>query len=96
MPAEERFHRAMAVGIAMLGAFALAQGFRKHRRRRILALMGAGLACIFFGAFYGDRLPSHATEISVTLPGIILMITSHRMNYTFCKNCSHCTREIAD
>jgi uncharacterized membrane protein YfcA len=96
MPAEERFHRGMAVGIAMLGAVALAQGFRKHGRRRILVLMGAGLACIFFGAFYGDRLPSHATEVGVTLLGSILMITSHRMNHTFCKDCSHCTREDAD
>ncbi|HTD97419.1 MAG TPA: MerC domain-containing protein [Edaphobacter sp.] len=96
MPAEERFHRGMAVGIAALGAIALIQGFRTHGRRRVLLLMGAGLLCIFFGAFYGDRLPSHVAEVCVTLLGSILMISAHRMNHTFCKDCRCCTETAAD
>jgi peptidoglycan/LPS O-acetylase OafA/YrhL len=91
MPGEERFHRGMAVGIAALGAIALIKGFRTHGRKRILALMAAGLACIFLGAFYGDRLPSHGYEVFVTLIGSALMITAHRMNHTFCQDCRRCT-----
>lgn len=56
LPSEERFHRLFAVLIAAIGAFAIVGGYRRHRRRRALALMGAGLAFIFAGAYWGDRL----------------------------------------
>jgi hypothetical protein len=92
LPTEEKTHRLLAVGVAALGGIALVQGFRTHGRRRILVLMAAGLAFIFFGAFYGDRLPSHAYEVLVTLTGSTLMITAHRMNHTFCKDCHSCTK----
>jgi uncharacterized membrane protein YfcA len=92
LPTEEKTHRFLAVGVAALGGIALVQGFRTHGRRRILVLMALGLACIFFGAFYGDRLPSHAYEVLVTMAGSSLMITAHRMNHTFCKDCRSCTR----
>jgi hypothetical protein len=90
IPGEEKTHRTLAVGIAALGAIALAKGFRTHGRRRILGIMATGLAFIFAGAFYGDRLPSHGYEVAVTMTGSILMITAHRMNHTFCKACTRC------
>src|ERR1700749_3805649 len=60
LPSEERVHRTLALLIAMGGAIALLRGFRLHRRARVICLMGGGLACIFFAAFRGDHLPSHA------------------------------------
>jgi peptidoglycan/LPS O-acetylase OafA/YrhL len=90
LPGEEKTHRTLAVGIAMLGAIALVTGFRRHRRRRILGLMGLGLAFIFAGAFYGDRLPEHGYEVAVTMTGSVLMILAHRMNHTFCRECTRC------
>jgi hypothetical protein len=45
--------------------------------------MAGGLACIFFAAFQGDRLPSHSAEVGVTLLGSLLMISAHRLNHTF-------------
>lgn len=87
IPGEERTHRALAVGIAALGAFALVQGFRTHRRKRILGLMALGLGFIFAGAFFGAQLPSHKYEVGVTMTGSVLMICAHRMNHTFCKDC---------
>ena len=91
LPSEEGVHRGLAVCVALLGAVALLRGFRTHRRVRILCLMAAGLACIFFTAYAGDRLPSHAAEVSVTLLGSAFMITAHRLNHTFCKSCA-CSR----
>jgi MerC mercury resistance protein len=91
IPGEEKTHRALAVGVAALGAIALVKGFRTHGRRRILGLMALGLGFIFAGAFYGDRLPSHGYEVMVTMTGSALMIWAHRMNHTFCSDCRRCT-----
>jgi MerC mercury resistance protein len=91
IPGEERTHRALAVGVAALGALALVKGFRTHGRRRILGLMALGLGFIFAGAFFGGRLPSHGYEVAVTMTGSVLMICAHRMNHTFCRECRRCT-----
>ena len=87
LPSEERVHRSLAVALAVVGAMALLQGFRKHRRRRVCALMATGLGCIFFGAFYGRLLPSHWLELSVTLLGSAQLIAAHWLNHTFCREC---------
>jgi|ERR1700691_329433 hypothetical protein len=92
LPSEEGTHRALAVAIAALGAIALVKGYRKHRSSRVLWLMLAGLGIIFGGAWWGDRLPSHTTEILVTLIGSGFMIAAHRTNHTFCRDCS-CSRK---
>jgi uncharacterized membrane protein YfcA len=92
LPSEERFHRVLAVMVAAIGCFAIVSGYRKHRRRRVLFLMSTGLSFIFAGAYLGDRLPSHIAEIAVTLTGSSLMITSHLINHTFCKNCQRCNK----
>jgi len=88
LPSEEKIHRSLAVGIAVIGGIALLYGYRRHRRSRILLLMGSGLGLIFAGAWWGDRLPSHWVEVSVTTLGSILMIFSHRLNHTFCRHCT--------
>lgn len=91
LPGEERTHRTLATLIAFIGAVAIVHGFRIHGRLRILFLMAAGLACIFAGAYLGDRLPSHNVEVMITLLGSCLMIASHRLNHTFCRRCTRCT-----
>jgi hypothetical protein len=90
LPSEERIHRLLAVFIALVGAIALVRCFQRHRRRRVIFLMAGGLACIFLAAFQGDRLHSHVAEIGVTFLGSLLMISAHRLNHTFCKDCA-CT-----
>jgi hypothetical protein len=88
LPSEERTHRTLAVAIAALGAIALVRGYRNHRSSRVLLLMLVGLAFIFGGAWWGDRLPSHAVEVLVTLTGGGFMIAAHKLNHTFCRDCS--------
>ena len=93
LPSEERFHRALAMLVAAIGCFAIINGYRKHRRLRVLLLMSTGLSFIFAGAYLGDRLPSHIAEIAVTMTGSSLMITAHLINHTFCKNCQRCDNQ---
>ena len=87
LPAEERVHRSLAVLVAVFGTIALIIGFRRHRRARILFLMIGGLGCIAGSAWFGDKLPSHACEVAITMVGSGLMISAHRLNHTFCKSC---------
>jgi len=89
LPGEERTHRVLAMLVAM-GAIALVRGFRVHGRWSILAMMAMGLGFIFFGAWFGEDLPSHGWEIAVTLAGSGLMIVAHRKNHTFCRDCRRC------
>ena len=88
LPSEEWVHRSLALFIALIGAIALLRGFRTHRRATVIGLMACGLACIFVGAYQGDRLPSHLAEVAVTFLGSALMISAHRLNHTFCKDCA--------
>jgi uncharacterized membrane protein YfcA len=88
LPSEERVHRLLAVIIALLGALALIRGYRNHRRHHVLLLMIAGLGCIFAGAYWGDHLPSHRIEVLITFIGSGFMIAAHRLNHTFCHDCS--------
>jgi hypothetical protein len=88
LPSEERTHRTLAVVIATLGAIALVKGYRRHRSLRVLVLMVVGLAFIFGGAYWGNHLPSHGAEVLVTLVGSGFMIAAHRINHTFCRDCS--------
>jgi uncharacterized membrane protein YfcA len=87
LPSDESTHRCLAIVIALIGAIALVSGYRIHRRKAILYLMLGGLACIACGAFFGDLLPNHWFEVGVTFIGSLLMISSHRLNHTFCADC---------
>src|SRR6266478_5252726 len=55
LPSEEGFHRVLAVMVAAIGCFAIVNGYRRHRRLRVLLLMSTGLLLIFAGAYLGDR-----------------------------------------
>jgi hypothetical protein len=91
LPSEERTHRTLALLIAVLGVLALIRGYRRHRRVRVVLFMGIGLAFIFAGAYWGDRLPSHGMEVVITFVGSCFMIAAHRLNHTFCNDCK-CSR----
>lgn len=87
LPGEESTHRLLSVLVALFGAAALVRGFRVHQHRRVVVMMAGGLGCIAGTAWFGDRLPTHVWEVSITLLGSLLMITAHRLNHTFCQQC---------
>lgn len=95
LPSEERTHRILAVLIALVGTIALLKGYRKHRKIRVPSFMAIGLVCIFSGAWWGDRLPSHIAEVAITLIGSAFMIAAHFANHTFCRGCS-CSRVVQE
>ena len=95
LPSEERTHRGLAVAVAAIGAAALLRGFRLHRRVRVLLRMGTGLAFLCGGAWWGDLLPHHWMEVAITFMGSAFMISAHRLNHTFCRQCV-CTRQMCD
>ena len=87
LPSEERVHRTLAVSIALIGALALVRGFRAHGRVSALWLMAGGLLAICSAAWRGDDLPHHWMEVAITFVGSALMISAHRLNHTFCREC---------
>ena len=87
LPLEERTHRTLAAIVACLGGLAFIQGYRRHRKHRVLFLMAIGLGLILCAAWRRDRPPSHAAEVLVTLTGSCFMIGARRMNHTFCRKC---------
>ncbi len=91
VPSEEHTHRVLAVIVTILGALALALGYRRHRRISVFWFAALGLTFIFSGAFFGDLLPSHGYEVAITLAGSCFMIHAHRLNHTFCRKCKSCT-----
>ena len=90
LPSEERTHRALAIGVTLIGVMALGFGYSRHRRKTSLALAGLGVTLIFLGAFFGNRLPFHWQEVVITLAGSCFMIVAHRLNHTFCNSCKSC------
>ena len=61
----------------------------EERTHRLLAVFVTivGTAAIGFGykRHKRKRVPSHASEVVVTLAGSCCMIFAHRVNHTFCK-----------
>ena len=88
LPGDETVHRVLAIFVACFGAFALVNGYRRHRQRSVLLSLVFGLGCIFAAAWFGDDLPSHIWEVAITFVGSALMVTAHRLNHSFCKACS--------
>jgi len=90
LPSEEHTHRLLAVLVTIIGTAAIGFGYRRHKRKRVLVAAMLGVMLICFGAYFGDRIPSHGIEVGVTLAGSCCMIFAHRMNHTFCRKCKRC------
>jgi hypothetical protein len=90
IPSEEHTHRLLAVFVTIVGTAAIGFGYRRRKRKRVLGAASLGLSLICSGAYFGDLLPSHRSEVAVTLAGSCCMIFAHRVNHTFCKDCKRC------
>lgn len=89
LPGDAWFHRALALGIVLLGAAAFAPGYRVHRRRSLVALVGAGTSLIVAVAWCGETLP-HSVELALSVPGSLMLVTAHLLNRSFCRSCEPC------
>ena len=73
----EAVHGWLALVALPISAFAMRQGFRRHRHYVPMLLGGWGLVLIASGAWGG--LP-HIWEISITIAGALLLAAAHLMN----------------
>jgi hypothetical protein len=89
LPGDAGFHRMLAVGIVLLGALAFIPGYRLHRRRSLLAMIGLGMAFILVVAWQSGRL-GVASELLLSIPGSLTLIGAHLLNRTFCRQCKQC------
>jgi hypothetical protein len=89
LPGDVRFHRALSVCIVLLGALAFIPGYRIHRRKPLLALIGAGMLLILTVAWEGGGMRS-ASELALSIPGSLMLVTAHLLNRTFCRQCDSC------
>ena len=89
LPGDARFHRLLAAGILLMGVAAFLPGYRLHRRKALLALIGTGMSLILIVAWSGESL-NRATELCLSLPGSGMLIGAHLLNRSFCKQCLAC------
>jgi hypothetical protein len=90
LPGDASFHRILASAVILLGVAAFIPGYRIHRRKRLLALVVTGMLLILTVAWLGQHL-NQALELSLSIPGSMLLITAHLLNRSFCRQCTTCT-----
>jgi hypothetical protein len=94
LPGDASFHRTLACGIVLLGTAAFVPGYRIHRRRSLLALIGFGIALILATAWCGEALPRPA-ELALSIPGSLMLVAAHLLNRSFCISCTACHSDDA-
>jgi hypothetical protein len=89
LPGDAGFHRMLAGGIVLVGALAFIPGYRLHRRRSLLAMIGAGMSLVLVVAWQSGKLDV-AHELLLSVPGSLMLIGAHLLNRTFCRQCRQC------
>jgi hypothetical protein len=94
---DEIVHQILALALIALAGLAFIPGYRRHRDRRVLALMALGLGLILF-ATWGEAVADlHGTgETILSVAGSLFLITAHYLNHSFCHACSACEAKAAD
>ncbi|QNI36378.1 MerC domain-containing protein [Edaphobacter albus] len=89
LPGDAWFHRLLAIGIVLLGAVAFIPGYRLHRRKALLLLIGISISFILIVAWSGESL-NRATELYLSLPGSGMLVAAHPLNRSFCRQYLAC------
>ena len=74
-------HPVFAVLLLPTTLAAMAHGYRRHGRKDVAALLGAGLVLILGAGFLGHDMPGAFTETTLTVFGSVLLITGHWRNW---------------
>jgi hypothetical protein len=90
--ANEKIEWLLVASSATLGLTSLCLGFRKHKRRRTLAILAIGLAFLALGRISEERHLGGWSVIVVVLGGSIVA-ASHLINRKLCLACRHCQCE---
>jgi hypothetical protein len=74
---------------AMLGASAICLGYREHRRRRPLAILGIGMALLVLGRL-GEAYEWGEWGMPVLVFGGFTLVLAHIVNGRLCRACRTC------
>lgn len=77
----------ISLAVVPLCALAIVPGFLKHGRKRVVAMMLAGMACVLFGSFAADHVIQLGAETPVVVLGSLLLAAAGLLNIklTACK-----------
>ena len=89
LPGDTSFHRWLAIGIVLFGFAGFVPGYRVHRRKPLLALIGAGMCFILIVAWNGESL-NRTLELVLSVGGSTLLVAAHLLNRSFCRQCHLC------
>lgn len=74
------FHLGVLALTLPLALWAALPGYREHRDRGVLVLLGAGLA-LLVGAFAAHDLAGEVGHVGLTVAGSVVMLAGHLRNY---------------
>lgn len=94
--AHETFHQLILVVVLPTTTLALGSGYRRHRRRSVLALGVVGLAGLIVAAFTIHRLGAEEWERAATIAGGLVLAVAHGWNFRLTRahralQACHCT-----
>jgi hypothetical protein len=70
---------------AIIGCYALYHGYTKHHHNR-LPLLTFGIGILLLLA----KQAWHMWQLWLLVPAVVLIVTSHYLNYRLCKKANHC------
>ncbi len=89
LPGDSWFHRLLALGIVLFGLAGFVPGYLVHRRKPLLALIGAGMSLILAVAWSGEGM-NRSLELLLSVAGSLMLVIAHLLNRSFCRACSTC------
>lgn len=94
LPGDLWFHRLLAAIIVLIGVVAFVPGYRIHRRKTLLAVIGIGMLLILSVAWRGNTMSS-PVELVLSISGSLMLVAAHLLNRSFCLSCVACEESEA-
>lgn len=77
---EDLTHYALAGFVAAFCAFAIVPGYKRHRRKDVLAAMIIGVGLVMFATFIAQPLLGHVWEMPLITAGNFIVVAAHLRN----------------
>jgi MerC mercury resistance protein len=85
------FETGMILLALAIGSYSLYHGYKKHHHSFLpLSIFFSGFAFLLMKQLF------HRYEIWLLIPGVVLIITAHLLNYRYCRVHNHAHKEDCD
>ncbi|MDC9727844.1 MAG: MerC domain-containing protein [Methyloprofundus sp.] len=81
----EAFHSWMLWAVIPTSIYALTMGCKRHKRLRLLVVVGAGLTLLILAVILAEDTIGESGEKILTLLGASLVASGHYWNFRFCR-----------